>query len=126
MNEAKNNLNKLLLLSHAHSFTKHIRRLNNLSYNYINIIISLYILQVLKQQLNITLTDISRFIEYLEYNKVKLFISFLIPEYIIRYEGKHSYYKLSNRGIGLIDDILKNYDTVFRSILEKHKLNELF
>jgi hypothetical protein len=65
--------------------------------------------------------------EYLEYNKIKVIISNIIPRFINTVSNDRGlYYSLSDEGICLVDDILNNYEIVYRSFIEKHKLNEAF
>jgi len=124
MNEEKTNLQRLIILSKVSEFTRSIRRLHNLNYHHINLILTVYILSLTQD--NVYLTDIVKYNTYIDNKRTKLILPNLIPEYIEVYEGRFNSYRLTDRGIGLVDDILNNYDTVFRSILEKHKLNELF
>lgn len=122
MTATKQKLNHLIVLCQVHRFTKAQRRSNGLTYNHINIIINLYVLQAKGE--NITLTDIAEIVNYISFNKVKYFMKDLIGVYVSCKDNK--YYSLLPDGINLINDILDNYDNVLRGFLEKYRLNELF
>ena len=124
MTKEQNNLQRLIILSKVSEFTRATRRLHSLNYHHINLILTIYILSLTQD--NIYFTDIVKYNTYIDNKRTKLILPNLIPEYVEVYEGRFDCYRLTDRGIGLVDDILNNYDTVFRSILEKHKLNELF
>jgi hypothetical protein len=87
--------------------------------------INIYLLQVIRGKDNITLTDLTKLTNYIEFKKIKLIINNdLIGVYVLCRGDK--YYYLSDEGICLVDDILNNYEIVYRSFIEKHKLNEAF
>jgi hypothetical protein len=125
MNTKETTLNKLITISQYNLFSRQQRRNSTLNIHHINIMINIYLLQVLRGKDDITLTDLTKLTNYIEFKKIKLIIyNDLINVYVLCREDK--YYYLSDEGICLVDDILNNYEIVYRSFIEKHKLNEAF
>ena len=124
MTTERDNIIKLIILSHSQIFTRQQRKLKGLNYHHINIIINLYLLQIIKKRDNITLTELLKTIDYFDYKVLRKIIANIIPVYVLYKDDK--YYSLSLQGIDLVRDILSGYDSVFRAFMEKHKFNELF
>ena len=124
MTTERDNIIKLIILSHSQIFTRQQRKLKGLNYHHINIIINLYLLQIIKKRDNITLTELLKTIDYFDYKVLRKIIANIIPVYVLYKDDK--YYGLSLQGIDLVRDILSGYDSVFRAFMEKHKFNELF
>jgi len=124
MTTEKTTLNRLITISQYYLFSRELRKLNNLNIHHINILISLYLLQEVKKDNDITLHNIVLVFGYLSYNQLKKIIVNLIPDYVLYKDDK--YYSLSLQGIDLVRDILSGYDSIFRAFMEKHKFNELF
>ena len=125
MNKDINTLKILINISQFSLFTRRQRKPDNLSINHVNIIFIIYLLSSYKGNDSIKLRHIYNILEYLSFNKIKYYVSGLVGlGYVILYDG--SLYKLSDKGIHLVQDIVNSYDSVFRSYIEKHKLNELF
>ena len=124
MTTERDNIIKLIILSHSQIFTRKQRKLKGLNYHHINIIINLYLLQEIKGKNNITLTELLKTIDYFDYKVLRKIIANIIPDYVLYKDDK--YYGLSFQGIVLVEDILSGYDSVFRTFMEKHKFNELF
>lgn len=124
MTTERDNIIKLIILSHSQIFTRQQRKLKGLNYHHINIIINLYLLQEIKGKNNITLTELLKTIDYFDYKVLRKIIANIIPDYVLYKDDK--YYGLSFQGIVLVEDILSGYDSVFRTFMEKHKFNELF
>jgi hypothetical protein len=125
MNTKETTLNKLITISQYNLFSRQQRKNSTLNIHHINIMINIYLLQVIRGKDDITLTDLTKLTNYIEFKKIKLIIyNDLINVYVLCREDK--YYYLSGEGICLVDDILNNYEIVYRSFIEKHKLNEAF
>jgi len=124
MTTEKTTLNRLITISQYYLFSRELRKIKNLNIHHINILISLYLLQEVKKDNDITLHNIVLVFGYLSYNQLKKIIVNLIPSYVLYKDGK--YYSLSLQGVVLVEDILSGYDSIFRAFMEKHKFNELF
>jgi len=124
MTTERDNIIKLIILSHSQIFTRQQRKQKGLNYHHINIIINLYLLQEIKKKDNITLTELLKTIDYFDYKVLRKIIANIIPDYVLYRDDR--YYSLSFQGIDLVRDILSGYDSIFRAFMEKHKFNELF
>ena len=124
MTTDKNKLNILITLSQYYLFSKSQRRANSVNIHHINIMINLYIMERYLKMDKIRFNNIVSMFNYFNNTRLKVIMGNIIPDYVVLYDS--CYYRLSDRGIGLVEDILNSYDLVFRTFLEKHKLNELF
>ena len=128
MNTDSNTIKKLIGVSNYSLFTRKQRKQTGLNIHQVNILLTIYLLQEIQNIKNINVTLLHTYIDYLSTTAIRKLIKKIINDGFVLV-GTYHYmicYSVSDKGIRFVRDILEDYDIVFRSYLEKHKLNELF